>query len=171
MYKGNLITKEMKGFLIPKGSRPGKVQGNPKMHKKNNPCRVIINGNKHSTENMAEIVENELAENVRNLNSVPLSFNSLLTSFSYSDLFKITIPDDLSLGLITIDSSYNNSFKAFPPWFVILQGNYVAKFGKDLIYRTKVIVRKPVWTPASRPPPAIPNHILRPISRRAYKNC
>jgi hypothetical protein len=24
----------------------------------------------------------------------------------------------------------------------------VAKFGKDQIYRTKVIVRKPVWTPA-----------------------
>jgi hypothetical protein len=31
------------------------------------------------------------------------------------------------------------------------QGNHVAKFGKDPIYRTKVIVRKPVWTPA-RPP-------------------
>jgi hypothetical protein len=27
------------------------------------------------------------------------------------------------------------------------QGNHVAKFGNDLIYRTKVIVRKPVWTP------------------------
>jgi hypothetical protein len=36
------------------------------------------------------------------------------------------------------------------------RGNHVAKFGKDLIYRTKVIVRKPVWTPA------IPNHIIRP---------
>ena len=28
------------------------------------------------------------------------------------------------------------------------QGNHVAKFGKDPIYRTKVIVRQPVWTPA-----------------------
>ena len=28
------------------------------------------------------------------------------------------------------------------------QGNHVAKFVKDPIYRTKVIVRKPVWTPA-----------------------
>ena len=28
------------------------------------------------------------------------------------------------------------------------QGNHVAKFGKDPIYRTKVIVQKPVWTPA-----------------------
>jgi len=31
------------------------------------------------------------------------------------------------------------------------QGNHVAKFGKDPIYRTKVIVRKPVWTPTRRP--------------------
>ena len=28
------------------------------------------------------------------------------------------------------------------------QGNHVAKFGKDPIYRTKVIAQKPVWTPA-----------------------
>ena len=34
------------------------------------------------------------------------------------------------------------------------QGNHVAKFGKDSIYRTKVIVQKPVWTPS------IPNHII-----------
>ena len=49
----------------------------------------------------------------------------------------------------------------------LAQGNHVAKFGKDLIYRTKVIVRKPVWTPA------LPNpkpYIIPPISRRAYKN-
>ena len=48
------------------------------------------------------------------------------------------------------------------------QGNHVAKFGKDPIYRTKVIVRKPVWMPNR--PPAIPNHKIRPVSRRAYKN-
>ena len=44
------------------------------------------------------------------------------------------------------------------------QGNHVANFGKDPIYRTKVIVQKPVWTPAK------PNHIIRPVLRRAYKN-
>jgi hypothetical protein len=32
-----------------------------------------------------------------------------------------------------------------------LQRNHMAKFGKDPIYRTKVIVLTPVWTPA-RPP-------------------
>jgi hypothetical protein len=29
----------------------------------------------------------------------------------------------------------------------IVMVNHVVKFGKDPIYRTKVIVRKPVWTP------------------------
>jgi hypothetical protein len=46
---------------------------------------------------------------------------------------------------------------------VLPQGNHVAKFGKDPIYRTKVIVGKPVWTPA------LPNHIIRAVSRRAFK--
>ena len=46
------------------------------------------------------------------------------------------------------------------------QGNHVARFGKDPIYRTKVIVRKPV---DARPSPAAPNHIIRPVSRRAYR--
>ena len=30
------------------------------------------------------------------------------------------------------------------------QANHVAKFGKDPIYRTKVIVQKHVWTPSAR---------------------
>jgi hypothetical protein len=34
-----------------------------------------------------------------------------------------------------------------------LQGNHVAKIGNDPIYRTKVIVRKSVWTPACTPYP------------------
>ena len=35
-----------------------------------------------------------------------------------------------------------NRFLSLPKW------NHVAKFGKYPIYRTKVIVRKPAWTPA-----------------------
>jgi hypothetical protein len=53
--------------------------------------------------------------------------------------------------------------RVLPLW----QRNHVAKFGKDPIYKTKVIVRKPVWTPTR--PPAIPNHIIRPVSRRVHK--
>jgi hypothetical protein len=67
MYKRNVITKEMNGYLIPKGSQPGKVQANPKIHKTNHPLRTIVNGNNHATENMAEVVEHELMENVCNL--------------------------------------------------------------------------------------------------------
>ena len=47
------------------------------------------------------------------------------------------------------------------------QWNHVPKFGKDPIYRTKIIVWKPVWTPAH--PPAITNHIIRPVCIWAYK--
>ena len=52
------------------------------------------------------------------------------------------------------------------------QGNHVAKFGKDPIYRTKVIVWKPSYcaeTYVDANPPTIPNHIIRPVSRWAYK--
>ena len=69
MYKRNVITKEMKGYLIPKGSQTGKVQANPKIDKTNHPLRTIVNGNNHATENMAEVVEHELMENVCNLKS------------------------------------------------------------------------------------------------------
>jgi hypothetical protein len=69
MYKRNVITKEMKGYLIPKGSQPGKVQANPKFHKTNHPLRTIVNGNNHATENMAEVVEHELMENMCYLKS------------------------------------------------------------------------------------------------------
>jgi hypothetical protein len=38
-YKRNVITKEMKGYLIPKGSQPEKVQANPKIHKNKPPVK------------------------------------------------------------------------------------------------------------------------------------
>ena len=44
------------------------------------------------------------------------------------------------------------------------QGNHVAKFGKDPIYRTKVIVQKPVWTPTRHNQ----SHSTASL-RRAYK--
>jgi hypothetical protein len=69
MYKINVFTKEMKDYLIPKGSQPGKVQTYPKIHKTNHQLRTNVNGNNHATENMAEIVEHELMENVCNLKS------------------------------------------------------------------------------------------------------
>jgi hypothetical protein len=41
----------------------------PKIHKKNHLFRTIINGSNHATEKMTKVVEQELSENVRSLNT------------------------------------------------------------------------------------------------------
>jgi hypothetical protein len=75
------LAKEMKGYLIPKDSQPGKVQANPKIHKTNHPLRTIVNGNNHATENMAEVVEHELMENV--CNELKLSYVFLHSKLNF----------------------------------------------------------------------------------------
>ncbi len=46
--------------MIPKYPSRGKLKGNPKIHKKDNPYRTIVNGIGTSTERMAEEAEKEL---------------------------------------------------------------------------------------------------------------
>jgi hypothetical protein len=65
MYKQKLITKDLKDYLIPKVTQPGKVQGNPKIHKKNHPLSTIINGSNHATEKMARTLLFRLVEVVK----------------------------------------------------------------------------------------------------------
>lgn len=67
MFKRGSITKDMKHHLINSDVKFGRLQANPKVHK--SPLRTIVNVANHPTSNMAEIVENELAENVRSLPS------------------------------------------------------------------------------------------------------
>jgi hypothetical protein len=82
---------------------------------------------------------------------------SSLVKIQYTEL-KLSCGNDPVVKIFTVTLTPEiNRVLPFP------QGNHVAKFGKDSIYRTKVIVWKPVWMPA------IPNHIIRPVSRRAYK--
>jgi hypothetical protein len=52
-------------------------------------------------------------------------------------------------------------------------GNHVAKFGKDPIYRTKVIVRKPVWTntQSHNTAPSRDGHIKTTKKFCAYSGC
>ena len=70
MHKRGVITKDMKKYLLPANdSRRGRVQANPKIHKKGNPNRVIINGRDTNTESIAECVEKELAPHVKSLPS------------------------------------------------------------------------------------------------------
>jgi hypothetical protein len=81
--KRQSITKEMKGYFLPKDTRPGRVLCNPKVHKTNNPLRVIINGRHGATENIAEFVENELSENVSNLASFIKYSTDFLNKINY----------------------------------------------------------------------------------------
>ena len=69
MHKRGVITNNMKKYLLPKEPRRGRVQANPKMHKTGNPQRLIINGRHTATENMAEVVENELSTHVKSMTS------------------------------------------------------------------------------------------------------
>ena len=64
MHMDGHIGKEMKKYLIPKLNKPGKLKGNPKLHKKGKPMRTIVSGRDTPTENMAEIAEGQLNQYV-----------------------------------------------------------------------------------------------------------
>ncbi|WP_435329604.1 hypothetical protein, partial [Klebsiella pneumoniae] len=64
MFRKGYISQELKSYLTPKYPKPGKVKGNPKMHKAGYPNRVIVNGIGTCTERMAEVAEKELEEYV-----------------------------------------------------------------------------------------------------------
>jgi hypothetical protein len=49
------------------------------------------------------------------------------------------------------------------------QGNHVAKFGKVKIWYTELKLL--CGNLCGRPPPAIPNHIIRPVSRKRLHMC
>ncbi len=60
LFKNGIISKKLQQYLIPKYPSRGKLKGNPKIHKKGNPYRTIVNGIGTSTERMAEVAEKEL---------------------------------------------------------------------------------------------------------------
>ena len=65
LYNEGWISEDMKKYLMPSNPMPGKVKGNPKMHKEGNPLRVIISGLNHPTEKIAELAESELEYGVQ----------------------------------------------------------------------------------------------------------
>ena len=65
MHKKGHITSDMRRYMIPKTAKPGRLKGNPKLHKKGNPMRTIVSGIGTPTEQMAEVAEKELEEYVR----------------------------------------------------------------------------------------------------------
>ena len=55
--------------MTPKFPKPGQIKGNPKVHKKGNPLRIIISGIDHPTEKIAEFAEKQLDDYVTSLPS------------------------------------------------------------------------------------------------------
>ena len=64
MYKNGHIDDELKKYLVPKFAKPGRLKGNPKLHKKKRPLRTIVNGIGTPTKKMAEVAEYQLNEYV-----------------------------------------------------------------------------------------------------------
>ena len=71
---------------------------------------------------------------------VKIQYTELKLSCGNDPVVKNSIYSNSDLDLWPNDPNIN---RVLP----LPQGNHVAKFGKDLIYRTKVIVQKLVWTP------------------------
>ncbi len=102
----------MKTYLIPKHSRPGRLKGNPKLHKRGIPYRAIVNGRGTATEGMAAVAEAELDQYVKDtpsflrdttdfLNQLryvnqPLPDNAILFSFDVVKLYP-SIPKEEGL--------------------------------------------------------------------------
>ena len=84
-----------------------------------------------------------------------IQYTELKLSCGNDPVVKISIYSNGDLDLWPNDPKINRVLS-------LTQGNHVAKFGKDPIYRSKVIVRKLVRTPA-RPP--------YPITFRPSQNC
>lgn len=66
MHKEGVISNELKQYLIPRYPTPGKLKGNPKLHKNNAPLRTIVSGIDTPTEKFAEVAEHELNDFVIN---------------------------------------------------------------------------------------------------------
>ena len=64
MVKQGMIGSKMKKYLVPKYHKPGRLKGNPKLHKKERPLRTIVNGIGTPTERMAHLAERELDDYV-----------------------------------------------------------------------------------------------------------
>ena len=56
-------------YLIPKRSSTGKLKGNPKIHKDNDPLRTIVSGIKTPTERLAELKDYKPNKHVENTSS------------------------------------------------------------------------------------------------------
>ena len=109
MHKNGSITSEVKKYLWPSEIQPGKLQANPKIHKKIHkkefPIRTIVNGRNHPTEKMAELVESQLEENVKSLPSYIQDTTDFLNKIS---TIQQPLPDNTLIFCMDVKGLYPN---------------------------------------------------------------
>ena len=103
-HSKNILDNKWKSFIAPSNSPAGKMYGNVKTHKENNPVRVITRGCNTAVENVSIFVENvlfELAselpsrikhtchmlEVIDEMNNSNLSSSAILVSFNVVNMF------------------------------------------------------------------------------------
>ena len=104
MHSKNILDNKWKYFITPFSSTAGKMYGNVKTHKENNPVRVITNDCNTAVENLSIFAENvlfELAselpsrvkdtchmlEIIDDMNNCNLSSSTILVSFDVVNMF------------------------------------------------------------------------------------
>ena len=69
LHRRGVIGKNQMRYMLASNPQPGRLQGNPKLHKAGQPLRTIVSGRGHATERVAEIAEKELAGHVESQDS------------------------------------------------------------------------------------------------------
>ena len=103
MYKRGSINEDLKKYMLPSDCGAGKLQANPKLHKNNMPVRTIVNGRNHPTARMAEVVEDQLTENVKSLGSYIQDTTDFLNKISQIEQ---PLPDNSIMFCMDVKSLY-----------------------------------------------------------------
>ncbi|XP_045178135.2 uncharacterized protein LOC123538232 [Mercenaria mercenaria] len=103
MCRDGLISKKLKDYLIQKHPVTGKLKGNPKIHKRENPYRTIVSGIGTATERMAEVAEKELNEYVENSPSYLKDTTDFLNKLK---LIPLPIPEGVILFCFDVVKLY-----------------------------------------------------------------
>ena len=103
LFNKGLIDDKLKQYMMPNNTRAGVVKANPKMHKENNPMRIIVSSLNHPTEKIAEVAEKELGEWVENLPSYIKDTTDFLKKIVE---LKDSLPEDAILFTMDVKSLY-----------------------------------------------------------------
>ena len=101
-----LVGKYQHQYLIQKIPQPGLLQGNPKLHKKGAPLRVIISGRGHPTERIAELAESELGSHVESQPSYVRDTTDFINKISKINLKGSKKDEDLLLFCMDVRKLY-----------------------------------------------------------------